>query len=1111
MATRVVEWKKPYTWGKAIEIDENKVISLRLRDENNLIIYDEWDDEIYVDLQLQDWIRPIDAFPVWITTGRVLVADDWDITGTLICAKTTSWDNIKLLYGDDGTLWIDNWTWTFKQIYFKSDVDQLLQNLRTYVNQQLALKQDKLIAGDNITIDPTTNTISADVPPLSRFLSLWDCTTWLPLSFPASVPFDYVTGDHYLVETVWATNYRPSGSRYDGTASITVETDSVAVWDSYIYDGTVWLLQKNSWGVVSFSNIAWQPADNTALANALNDKANATDVNTKTFYLSWTSGATALAEAQAAYNWYLAGENPIIIYNNMAFSLYSNTTLAIQFVSNYDYTIVNNSYSKIYKKSLTFVHNSWSSTITDIYYNNQNVDAVPFLSPWNNYSTPYTPEYNWSPTSKKYVDDRDTYIWSSAPTSNLAEWRLWYDTTNDKLKVYDWSNWNEVWWGWAWGQITGTLSNQTDLQAALNDKQDELHDGVNTSIADWPEYAITTESDMRWPCPSGFHVPLQTEWQSVVNIWTALGGWSSDWTNFWKNLKLPFAGNRGHSDATITNVGSYWRYWTATYISTTNARDLDFSATSISYNGSDYRTYGCAIRWFKNTPVTPTETWTMLYWTSIAAWWIFWDSTDWLISLSSDWSIWITIADKNLWATAVWNYWDTLTDANCGNIFQWGNNYWFAHSWSVTSSTTRVDASTYWPWNYYSSSTYIKYSWDWSNPSNNNLRWWVSQWTTTSKSPTWNTVLRVNATPSIGSSAPSYPENGTMWYDTSSNALKVYDGTNWNLAWDESNTKTFYLAWTSGTTNIATAQAAYNWYVAGKNPIVVYDGANYTYYQASSSSIYFAGNKYSYSTTSSGTQTQYYYVRFTLSSGTVTGIYTGIYWMWWKYLATDNTSSYTPSGDYNPATKKYVDDKIATRLKGKIYYLDASLTNLDLSRSDMFDICWTLDGGGTVVLWMDISSTYSTMKNGYYYITKYVADGDADDTYHIYAVNFGEPYEYQICKVHIIITNQMNDASIDEIDVSYVFRSDSSASWKTLVKSGTGTSNYGWQRPWAYDSTTAPTNPSRGTLWRDRTNNVVKLYNGSSWQTYYPSNAPIQVVSALPATPDADTVYIITS
>ena len=41
-----------------------------------------------------------------------------------------------------------------------------------------------------------------------------------------------------------------------------------------------------------------------------------------------------------------------------------------------------------------------------------------------------------------------TKIWPSAP-SNPIEWNLWYDTTNDVLKSYDWTNWNEIgsWWG----------------------------------------------------------------------------------------------------------------------------------------------------------------------------------------------------------------------------------------------------------------------------------------------------------------------------------------------------------------------------------------------------------------------------------------------------------------------------------------------------------------------------------------------------------------------------------------------------------------------------------------------------------------------------------------
>ena len=146
MATRIVEWKKPYTWGEAITVDENKVISLNLREENNLIIYDSWDDEIYVDLQLPDWIQPTDAFPVWVNTGRVLVADGWDKAGTLISAKTTSGDYITILYADDGTLWMDNWTGTYKQVYFKSDVDGLITTLTTYINTELAKKQNGVVS-----------------------------------------------------------------------------------------------------------------------------------------------------------------------------------------------------------------------------------------------------------------------------------------------------------------------------------------------------------------------------------------------------------------------------------------------------------------------------------------------------------------------------------------------------------------------------------------------------------------------------------------------------------------------------------------------------------------------------------------------------------------------------------------------------------------------------------------------------------------------------------------------------------------------------------------------------------------------------------------------------
>ena len=122
--------------------------------------------------------------------------------------------------------------------------------------------------------------------------------------------------------------------------------------------------------------------------------------------------------------------------------------------------------------------------------------------------------------------------------------------------------------------------------------------------------------------------------------------------------------------------------------------------------------------------------------------WAYWNEQLWLISLVFGMSNWepradmtMTIADKNLWATTARSYWDTITAANAWNFYQWWNNYGFPFNGSPTTSSTLVNASTYWPSNPYSSSTFITVSWntyaDWSTDHNNDLRWYVSwnrQW-----------------------------------------------------------------------------------------------------------------------------------------------------------------------------------------------------------------------------------------------------------------------------------------------------------------------------------------------------------------------------------------------
>lgn len=127
-------------------------------------------------------------------------------------------------------------------------------------------------------LDGVTSNIQDQIDNLEargRFLSLWNGATGLPETNPGALPFEYKTGDYYIVDnTSSTTNYRPNGSSYTGVASTTVETESVAANDVYYYDGTNWLLQVNSQREVSFSSITGQPTDNTNLANALNLKAN---------------------------------------------------------------------------------------------------------------------------------------------------------------------------------------------------------------------------------------------------------------------------------------------------------------------------------------------------------------------------------------------------------------------------------------------------------------------------------------------------------------------------------------------------------------------------------------------------------------------------------------------------------------------------------------------------------------------------------------------------------------------------------------------------------------------------------------------------------------------
>lgn len=299
----------------------------------------------------------------------------------------------------------------------------------------------------------------------------------------------------------------------------------------------------------------------------------------------------------------------------------------------------------------------------------------------------------------------------------------------------------------------------------------------------------TSVSDMQWPCPDGFHIPLSSEWQSVYNVWVSIGAWGASWWDNFKNyLKIPLAWYLSYQNSGIQERWAYWYYWACSSSDIGYAYSLYFHSASINPWSSNKKTNWFPIRWFKDSSVVPDNTRTVLkQWTWTAG--IYHNSALWLISLSSDWATWITIADKNLWATTAWNSWDTYSESNIGWYYQRGNNYKFPYSWGATTSSTKVDASAYWPWDYYSSSTFITSTssasyWDSSN--NQNLWWWVTQWTTEKWAAKavylWETKVRPTFVPKTFTISRTEKQNMSSWWTYSDDAAWL---TAWSTVFDE--------------------------------------------------------------------------------------------------------------------------------------------------------------------------------------------------------------------------------------------------------------------------------------------------------------------------------------
>jgi uncharacterized protein (TIGR02145 family) len=151
-----------------------------------------------------------------------------------------------------------------------------------------------------------------------------------------------------------------------------------------------------------------------------------------------------------------------------------------------------------------------------------------------------------------------------------------------------------------WGRgRDGHEKRTSDLVSTLSNSDTPGHGDFITppnSPHDWR----SEQNDSLWqgvtginnPCPAGFRLPTETEWQTERISW---GSENNNSTGAYNSpLKLVPAGYRYSGNGSLYHVGSYGLYWSAT-VDGSNSRSLYFNSGYANMH-SDNRAYGLSVR-----------------------------------------------------------------------------------------------------------------------------------------------------------------------------------------------------------------------------------------------------------------------------------------------------------------------------------------------------------------------------------------------------------------------------------------------------------------------------------------------------------------------------------
>lgn len=301
-----------------------------------------------------------------------------------------------------------------------------------------------------------------------KFLSNWNSTTGMPTTNPSTLPYEYHAWDYYVVSIVSnSTNYRPEWIVYSWAASSTVETETVNVWDLYLYDGTNWLLLLNSGRAIaidsSLSTTSTNAVENRVITWALNNK--------QEVLTAWNN---------IQFNWNVISATDTTYDNLPASQGWVDETL----VTTWDkYNWDNKQNTLTAWANIQINWNTISATDT-VYWAWANIQ----ISAQNIISATDTTYVAWDFDIKDLADSTGLKTERSWKQDELIAWTniqiaADWKTISATDTTYTAGTWISIdannvisntqtsaeWWNISW-----TLSDQTDLQTALDAKQDDM-------------------------------------------------------------------------------------------------------------------------------------------------------------------------------------------------------------------------------------------------------------------------------------------------------------------------------------------------------------------------------------------------------------------------------------------------------------------------------------------------------------------------------------------------------------------------------------------------------------------------------------------------------------